>query len=74
VVELLMLGLGAAVAILGMLLGFFAVSAAEPPLDRAMRSDTGPRVSTTPLPSRSRGPLAVSPQKTNRVRPACRAR
>jgi hypothetical protein len=69
-----MLGLGAAVAVLGMLLGFFAVSAAEPPLDRMTRSDIGPRVSTTPLPSRSRGPLAMSPQKTNRVRPACRAR
>ncbi len=74
VVGLLMLGLGGAVAILGMLLGFFAVSAVDPPLGRDTSRDSSHRVRATPLPARSRGPLAASPQKTNRVRPACRAR
>jgi len=69
-----MLGLGGVVAILGMLLGFFAVSAVDPPRERRHSPDRARPVRAAPLPSRSRGPLAASPQKTNRVRPACRAR
>jgi hypothetical protein len=64
VAELIVLAIGGGIALLAMLLGFFAVSTnTEPP--RVPRG----RRSPVPLSSRSRGPHAPTSPGVERVRP-----
>jgi hypothetical protein len=63
VAELILLAVGGGLALLSMLLGFFAVSTTEPPsVPRGRRSPV-------PLSSRSRGPHAPASPGVERVRP-----